>query len=93
MGAWIETKAAQHLDEEQTVAPRVGAWIETPTLDSLTLSRASRPAWARGLKPTLIRGNYCPTPVAPRVGAWIETFILVHRDNFELSRAPRGRVD
>jgi len=33
------------------VAPRVGAWIETPyTLAQLDGLLQSRPAWARGLK-------------------------------------------
>ena len=32
------------------VAPRVGAWIETPFLDRLITPFVSRPAWARGLK-------------------------------------------
>ena len=32
------------------VAPRVGAWIETPDLMSAITASMSRPAWARGLK-------------------------------------------
>ena len=51
----------------------MGAWIETLLA---MLSKAifmSRPAWARGLKPSLYKGNNYTADVAPRVGAWIET--------------------
>ncbi len=58
-----------------TVAPRVGAWIETIHLSSVMLNPMSRPAWARGLKligiPVYRNWEY----VAPRVGAWIETSV------------------
>ena len=57
-----------------TVAPRVGAWIETShTMRLLEPVRASRPAWARGLKRRDRRYLRRPPEVAPRVGAWIET--------------------
>ena len=35
---------------DMDVAPRVGAWIETPLAAGLAIGSASRPAWARGLK-------------------------------------------
>ena len=34
-----------------SVAPRVGAWIETSGQQHSTPPNSSRPAWARGLKP------------------------------------------
>src|SRR3989338_3261856 len=37
---------------ETLVAPRVGAWIETVNYNEKLMSYKSRPAWARGLKPT-----------------------------------------
>ena len=56
-----------------TVAPRVGAWIETQNLCGYDETIKSRPAWARGLKPAQGKNQtFCA--VAPRVGAWIETF-------------------
>ena len=57
-----------------TVAPYVGAWIETRVVvEELSDDAASHPMWVRGLKPT---PGVCPPRgcvVAPYVGAWIET--------------------
>ena len=56
-----------------SVAPRVGAWIETPSSpDDLKLSE-SHPVWVRGLKLVLVAEQFLSCRVAPRVGAWIET--------------------
>ena len=57
-----------------SVAPRVGAWIETqPRAGTIQDIIGSHPEWVRGLKPA----KYLVVPdflrVAPRVGAWIET--------------------
>ena len=54
------------------VAPLVGAWIETFTLERLDTSASSHPSWVRGLKHV---GNtlFNIHQVAPLVGAWIET--------------------
>ena len=50
MGAWIETVDALSRHADKQVAPRVGAWIETPASpDDLKLSE-SHPVWVRGLK-------------------------------------------
>jgi len=53
VGAWIETDVidmGNHI--VGCVAPCVGAWIETPKeAAQKTKELASRPAWARGLKP------------------------------------------
>ena len=55
-----------------SVAPRVGAWIETDTPGQLRGFTESHPVWVRGLKREL--GADCLGGlVAPRVGAWIET--------------------
>ncbi len=52
MGAWIETLTGGDDYDGYTVAPRVGAWIETKIARSCAdLAGWSRPAWARGLKP------------------------------------------
>ncbi len=69
-----------------TVAPRVGAWIETPIVKPHHTFLESHPVWVRGLKHRQIRtwsrtrvGAWIettitsPFSVAPRVGAWIET--------------------
>ena len=35
-----------------TVAPYVGAWIETKTVKTLKMIKSSHPTWVRGLKLT-----------------------------------------
>ena len=55
------------------VAPRVGAWIETPSFLHHSILSASPPAWGRGLKRLNWLVSMRPAGVAPRVGAWIET--------------------
>ena len=54
MGAWIETSEyAQILDQPEVVAPRVGAWIETPAIVDMWKEideASSHPVWVRGLK-------------------------------------------
>ena len=73
---------------EYTVAPRVGAWIETELPESSSKVGTSRPVWARGLKLCQSRNREGKNCVAPRVGAWIETY--VEAKNYILrSVAPR----
>ena len=56
-----------------TVAPLVGAWIET-MLKPFSFARfASHPLWVRGLKHAKIVPEHHSNVVAPLVGAWIET--------------------
>ena len=55
-----------------TVAPRVGAWIETYCTLSKAARTASHPVWVRGLKLYSVLAKVL-AEVAPRVGAWIET--------------------
>ena len=57
MGAWIETTIEGVSLLSLSVAPRVGAWIETPSSpDDLKLSE-SHPVWVRGLKLSLPPAN------------------------------------
>ena len=58
---------------EYTVAPYVGAWIETIKVNTKQLVRLVAPyvgAWIETLKSSIIDGV---ETVAPYVGAWIET--------------------
>ena len=76
-----------------TVAPRVGAWIETNYPLSLRPRIHVAPrvgAWIETDEIYLVQGTGY---VAPRVGAWIETLNPRKMWRNFLSRAPRGRVD
>ena len=74
MGAWIETNISPLYCSSGVVAPRVGAWIETPDEPEVTMRvRESHPVWVRGLKLILLSRSRSGRSVAPRVGAWIET--------------------
>ena len=50
MGAWIETEFYLFRFSSATVAPYVGAWIETIEQDSKRFAYPSHPMWVRGLK-------------------------------------------
>ena len=50
MGAWIETSDSDCVFVSVDVAPRVGAWIETPIDGHGPGEDLSHPAWVRGLK-------------------------------------------
>ena len=50
MGAWIETGFVADLDLGKTVAPYVGAWIETYDKEGCGTVAMSHPTWVRGLK-------------------------------------------
>ena len=69
----LKQLAVVHQPVDLRVAPRVGAWIETPIPRPLDPKRESRPVWVRGMK--RLKGVVIPVvrEVAPRVGAWIET--------------------
>ena len=72
-----------------TVAPRVGAWIETPSQQTIHCSATSHPVWVRGLKQVKNGTSVIENRVAPRVGAWIET-IRYHVKDIALKEvAPR----
>ena len=58
----------------RTVAPYVGAWIETiEDLMYVPTDALSHPTWVRGLKRFFGCLSWCCKLVAPYVGAWIET--------------------
>ena len=67
--------------ESRTVAPRVGAWIETHQLAIQCRGKKSPLAWGRG------------SSRAPRVGAWIETCGVRMRAMPMARRPSRGGVD
>ena len=69
----LKQSRVRELQEEQKVAPRVGAWIETQQPELLKNREASHPVWVRGLKQRYEVPVYSEETVAPRVGAWIET--------------------
>ena len=74
MGAWIETQKAEKVRNPNTVAPYVGAWIETGHAFAIVLEfLKSHPTWVRGLKHNAKSLNVSNVSVAPYVGAWIET--------------------
>ena len=76
MGAWIETRYIQTRTEQMEVAPLVGAWIETSSMDISIQFIKSHPSWVRGLKLQPFVDYVKFTEVAPLVGAWIETYHL-----------------
>ena len=72
MGAWIETLTTKFRSVRLSVAPYVGAWIETIIVPAGRFDLKSHPTWVRGLKLfCFIFHNI--KDVAPYVGAWIET--------------------
>ena len=58
---------------EYTVAPYVGAWIETFNGQYISQAHGSHPTWVRGLKHRRSAERDKVRYVAPYVGAWIET--------------------
>ena len=50
MGAWIETAVAGVVSGVKSVAPYVGAWIETDPNKGIKTQYKSHPTWVRGLK-------------------------------------------
>ena len=71
-----------------TVAPRVGAWIETMYGEDAVIGAESHPVWVRGLKPLHQKITTQYIAVAPRVGAWIET-LSAKIENGMIIVAPR----
>ena len=84
MGAWIETVRLHNWLTAMSVAPYVGAWIETSFAIDKLLSITSHPMWVRGLKQVIhLLGNLA-VHVAPYVGAWIETVLKRIRINITM---------
>ena len=63
-----------------SVAPYVGAWIETPYDLNKKFSVLSHPTWVRGLKQKIMESDRKKKYVAPYVGAWIETLMVAIAD-------------
>ena len=59
-----------------SVAPLVGAWIETYYFFPFLANILSHPSWVRGLKRYRCNTVRLLPCVAPLVGAWIETGVL-----------------
>ena len=57
MGAWIETHVRVRMKSSSTVAPRVGAWIETAKCLRTFCIAESLPVWERGLKLLFVHRN------------------------------------
>ena len=58
----------------RVVAPRRGAWVETPEDEDQAVAEASHPAGVRGLKLVESHSRHHLLLVAPRRGAWVETY-------------------
>ena len=65
---------AEPASDDEGVAPREGAWIETnDAIRIYPIGPQSHPVRVRGLKLLGPRQSYSRIGVAPREGAWIET--------------------
>ena len=69
----LKHRMARVARQEDNVAPRVGAWIETWMMTLRKARSGSHPVWVRGLKRDYGLWLSGDLQVAPRVGAWIET--------------------
>ena len=58
-----------------TVAPRVGAWIETFVIDLIVSFYDVAPRVGAWIETLFLHSTNTDHQVAPRVGAWIETFV------------------
>ena len=81
MGAWIETTLELKAKGSLSVAPYVGAWIETRILGYEYDLAVSHLTWVRGLKQYTNELKERIANVAPYVGAWIETCPAQHRSS------------
>ena len=93
MGAWIETTSFLLASMAKSVAPLVGAWIETVGMQTQYRCEVSHPSWVRGLKLSCNSGGATSLRVAPLVGAWIETWVTGLDATALSGRTPRGCVD
>ncbi len=76
-----------------SVAPRVGAWIETTNSFRNYASIDVAPRVGAWIETETMRPLHQYSAVAPRVGAWIETLSLCVATQDWYCRAPCGRVD
>ena len=82
-----------NLIETNIVAPYVGAWIETSSVNLSCLNSAVAPYVGAWIETALKRANVLASYVAPYVGAWIETFCLAMASSSSFCRTLRGCVD
>ena len=68
MGAWIETRRTPRKATPPGVAPRVGAWIETPICWFGLCPMMSHPVWVRGLK---LAHRYTPSRDVMSHPVWV----------------------
>ena len=59
------------------VAPRVGAWIETNSTFDFGQIQPSRPAWARGLKLSILNRQYQVIESRPAWARGLKLLILM----------------
>ena len=76
-----------------TVAPYVGAWIETVISNGKSLILPVAPYVGAWIETTFQKKYDKPRFVAPYVGAWIETALLKSLRNWAKRRTLCGCVD
>ena len=79
--------------DNRTVAPLVGAWIETWIEDNPEFAKAVAPLVGAWIETSALQTTSTLAGVAPLVGAWIETVSDLGKDMTEARRSPRGSVD
>ena len=75
------------------VAPRVGAWIETPTDATFPFHDQVAPRVGAWIETRCQAESLVRNLVAPRVGAWIETLDFSNGSSEVFGRSPCGSVD
>ena len=72
-GRGLKPNSDELFQENNRVAPRAGAWIETSSDFAIFLFFMSPLVQGRGLKQRSTDYRHVTLDVAPRAGAWIET--------------------
>ena len=88
----LKRNTLYHINEPCSVAPYVGAWIETTFVDDETGYEVSHPTWVRGLK--LWSKDGCSTS-KPSHPTWVRGLKLAHDSVMAdlQGRTLRGCVD
>ena len=92
MGAWIETLTTAPTELPATVAPLVGAWIETTSYDYERKRSVSLPSWERGLKQHLFLSCLWSKMSLPSWERGLKQLLKLDLYT-KVSRSPRGSVD
>ena len=76
----------------QSVAPLVGAWIETEDIDGSAARPESHPSWVRGLKRLIFLTRNVVNLSHP---SWVRGLKPIKTENASIldGRTPRGCVD